>query len=299
MSAKTRDEIKKTVFLAKTRGFCAGVKNAINTVDRLVAESKSPVYVLHEIVHNRHVIRNLRKKGVVFVEDIGLVPPGANLVFSAHGVSAMIEKAAIQRGLKITDATCPIVKKIHSKASSCSRKKWTLILIGHRNHPETIGAAGRAKGNCRIVEDEKDVQKLPKNIGEKILCLTQTTLNPEETLKIERAIKKKFGGKLLPFQNNICYATVKRQNAVKKLASKCDLIFIIGSKNSSNSRRLKEIAEKCGATAALIEDQTMIKPEFLCGHKNIGISAGASAPEILVQKTVSKLKRLGWEKCKI
>ncbi|HPN83803.1 MAG TPA: 4-hydroxy-3-methylbut-2-enyl diphosphate reductase [Victivallales bacterium] len=292
-----KTEIKgcpKKIYLASPRGFCAGVKNAIDTVEKLAKESSEPIYVRHEIVHNRYVIENLKRKGVIFVESLSSVPMGARIVFSAHGVSSSTETEALKRGLKITDATCPIVRRIHNLANSFSQKGFSIILIGHRVHPEIIGTSGRIKGKFYIVEEIRDIKKIPRCGSDKFVCLTQTTLNPQESKKIYKSLKKRLGSKLAPFKDNICYATRERQAAVRKLAMKSDAILVIGSSNSSNSLRLKEIAEKSGAKAYLIEDEKSIKKSMFKGKFSIGITSGASAPEQLVRATISKLESMGW-----
>lgn len=292
--AKTNEE--KILYLAKTRGFCAGVKNAIQTVEKLLDNSDEISYVRHEIVHNKHVIEELERKGVVFVEDIAVVPEGARLVFSAHGVSSSVEDEAKKKKLKITDATCPIVKKIHRLATLYSTKGFTMILIGHREHPEIIGTSGRIEGKYYIVENRRDVKKIIPEKSEKFVCLTQTTLSPEESEDIYLHLKKALGARLQPFNNNICYATRERQNAVKNLALKAQLIFVIGSRNSSNSRRLKEIAEKCGVKVFLIDDETAIRASSLKNIYRIGVTSGASAPERIVVAVLEKLRKMGWKK---
>lgn len=289
------EKTEKKIFLATPRGFCAGVKNAIEKVEELLRNSQRAVFVRHEIVHNKHVINELKQKGVKFVENLSEVPYGSQIVFSAHGVPKSVEKKAIKRGLIIHDATCPIVKKIHKLAQEYSKLSYTLILIGHKDHPEIIGTAGRINGKYIIVEKPSDINSIKVAKNEKFICLTQTTLTPEETKKIYKSIKKKFGEKLAPLRDNICYATKQRQEAVKKIAEKCDMFIIIGSNNSSNSKRLKEIAERSGCKAILIEDARTLNKSYLKSVKNIGISSGASAPEKLVKELIKKLENWGWK----
>lgn len=288
------EKTEKKIFLATPRGFCAGVKNAIEKVEKLLRNSQRAVFVRHEIVHNKHVINELKQKGVKFVENLSEVPYGSQIVFSAHGVPKSVEKKAIKRGLIIHDATCPIVKKIHKLAQEYSKLSYTLILIGHKDHPEIIGTAGRINGKYIIVEKPSDINSIKIAKNEKFICLTQTTLTPEETKKIYKSIRKKLRKKLAPLRDNICYATKQRQDAVKKIAKKCDMFIIIGSNNSSNSKRLKEIAERFGCKAILIEDARTLNKSYLKSVKNIGISSGASAPEKLVKELIKKLQNWGW-----
>ncbi len=290
--------LREKIILAHPRGFCAGVKNAIETVERLLRKQQRPIYVRHEIVHNRHVIGELRRKGVVFVESLDEIPDGADVVFSAHGVPESVEREARRRNLVISDATCPIVKKIHGLARKYSEAGLTLILIGNRRHPEIIGTSGRIKGPFHIVEEAADAGKICPGASEHFACLTQTTLNPEETASTYRALKRRLGAKLTPFKDNICYATRERQAAVRKLAGRVDVFFIIGSKNSSNSKRLKELAGKSGARAFLIDDEKSIRKSMLRSASTIGISSGASAPERLVSAVVEKLSKWGWTRPK-
>ncbi|HOK04591.1 MAG TPA: 4-hydroxy-3-methylbut-2-enyl diphosphate reductase [Victivallales bacterium] len=286
---------KKRIILASPRGFCAGVKNAINTVENLLKTLQAPIYVKHEIVHNKHVVNDFKKRGVIFVEKISSIPEGAHIVFSAHGVPKSVEDEAKAKNLIIHDATCPIVKKIHKLADEYSKKNFTVILIGHKKHPEIIGTAGRISGNFIIVENTSDAKKIKARKDEKFICLTQTTLTPDETLGIYQILKKRLKEKLLPLKNNICYATKERQDAVKRIAKKCDLFIVIGSKNSSNSRRLREVAENSGVKAILIDDKTELKKNMLSNAQIIGVSSGASAPEYLVEVILKKLKKYGWE----
>jgi len=293
---KIHKEIEKSILLASPRGFCAGVKNAINMVEKLLQTSQTPIYVKHEIVHNKHVVNDFKRRGVIFVEKISSIPERAQIVFSAHGVPKSVEEEAKKRNLIIHDATCPIVKKIHKLADEYSKKDFTVILIGHKTHPEIIGTAGRISGKFIIVENSSDAKKIRARKNEKFVCLTQTTLTPDETFGIYRILKEKLNGKILPLKSNICYATKERQDAVRKIAKKCDLFIVIGSKNSSNSKRLREIAENSGGKAILIDNENELKKRTLSNIHVIGISSGASAPEYLVEAILKKLKKYGWKR---
>ncbi|OGV59037.1 MAG: 4-hydroxy-3-methylbut-2-enyl diphosphate reductase [Lentisphaerae bacterium GWF2_50_93] len=283
----------KKIIIAVPHGFCAGVRRALETVEKALELYGKPVYVRHEIVHNEYIVDALSEKGVVFLEHISRLPKKAHLVFSAHGVSPEIEDDAGKRGLDIIDATCPLVKKIHLQAVSYSAKGYAIIIIGHRKHPEVVGTAGQVDESL-IVESLKDVGKLPEIAQKRIACLTQTTLSADDTRDIICAIKKKFRGRKIAVLNDICYATQNRQNAVKTLARKCDAVFIIGSENSSNANRLREVAEKAGAKAFLISGEKGVPPNALKGLNVIGISAGASTPEILISKFITFLNKMGW-----
>ncbi|OGV41003.1 MAG: 4-hydroxy-3-methylbut-2-enyl diphosphate reductase [Lentisphaerae bacterium GWF2_49_21] len=283
----------KKIIIAVPHGFCAGVRRALETVEKALELYGKPVYVRHEIVHNKYVVDSLREKGVVFLESSSKLPKKAHLVFSAHGVPPEVEDDVARKGYDIIDATCPLVKKIHLQAVSYSSKGYTIIIVGHKKHPEVVGTAGQVD-ECHIVESLKDVEKLPEIKNKRIACLTQTTLSADDTREIICAIKKRFRGRKIAVLNDICYATQNRQNAVKALAKKCDAVFIIGSENSSNANRLREVAEKTGAKAYLISGEKGAPPNTLRGLKKIGISAGASTPEILISKFISFLNKKGW-----
>jgi 4-hydroxy-3-methylbut-2-enyl diphosphate reductase len=286
---------RKKIILAVPHGFCAGVRRALETVEKALESYGPPIYVRHEIVHNEYVVESLRKRGVVFVESLSGVPKGARLVFSAHGVSPEIESVAQDGEYDIIDATCPLVKKIHLQAVSYYNKGYAVIIVGHKRHPEVIGTAGQIDDSS-IVETIDDVEKLPDVKQKKIECLTQSTLSADDTREIVRAIKKRYRGKEVSVSNDICYATQNRQNAVKALAKKCDAVFILGSDNSSNANRLREVAEKNGTKAYLVSGQGRVSPKILDGLGRIGISAGASTPEILISKFIAYMNRKGWDK---
>lgn len=283
--------MSKKIYLAYPRGFCAGVRRALDTVEEALKVYGSPVYVLHEIVHNDYIVNNLKQRGVIFVENLSAVPCGSPLIFSAHGVSRKTELDAGKLGLKCIDATCPLVKKIHKKALSLEKKGFSVFLIGHRKHPEISGTLGQLRNPAFVIENVSDIEKMNLNI-EKTAYLTQTTLSIDDTMEIVEVLKKKYPG--IEGGGDICYATQNRQNAVKLLAEKCDTVFIIGSPKSSNSNRLRESAEKLGIRSYLINNASEITPEMLAGSENTGISAGASAPECLVEELIESLKSQGW-----
>ncbi len=285
----------KTIYLAEPRGFCAGVRHALETVENALNKYGAPIYVYHEIVHNDFVVSGLRKKGVVFVENLSDIPTGALVIFSAHGVSKDIESEAEQLGLKHIDATCPLVKKIHRKAVSFNKEGCFVFLIGHRTHPEVTGTLGYLDGNAAVIESELDIKnaQLPEADSGQTAYLTQTTLSIDDTADIVAALKKKYPH--IKGSGDICYATQNRQNAVTLLSEKCDAVFVIGSAKSSNSNRLKEVARKLGVPAHLINSASEIKDCMLDGIENIGISAGASAPECLVEELIEFLRKKGWD----
>ena len=270
------------VILASPRGFCAGVVRAIETVKRALETAGSPVYVLHEIVHNKHVISELADKGTIFVKELSEIPAGETCIFSAHGVSVETEQEAAQLQLKTIDATCPLVTSIHRMVENYHRKGFDVIIIGHHGHPEVEGTAGRVSGDVHVVATEAEATRLEIRNQDKVAYVTQTTLSQEDIKGILAILKARFPAMKGPVKSNICYATQNRQNAVRYLATKTDLIFVVGSKNSSNSNRLKEVAEQAGGTSYLIDDYNDIDPAWLNGVKVIGLTAGASAPERLV-----------------
>jgi len=286
--------MKGHIVIASPRGFCNGVRKALETVEKTISRGDAPLYIFHEIVHNDFIVNNLKKRGIIFVDDLSAVPRGSTVIFSAHGVSKKIEEETKTLGLKTVDATCPLVKKIHEKAVEFSEKGFFIFLIGHKDHPETEGTFGRITGKAAIIESLSDLENmdLSKIAGMKTAFLTQTTLCREDTSVIIARLRE-----LLPDiegSGDICYATTKRQEAVKELAENCDTVFIIGSAKSSNSNRLREAAEKAGASAYLINSASDIKNEMLKNAVNIGISAGASAPECLVTELTEFLKNNGW-----
>jgi 4-hydroxy-3-methylbut-2-enyl diphosphate reductase len=288
MSIKTFD-----VSLANPRGFCAGVDRAIEIVERALKKFGSPVYVHHEIVHNKHVVDDLRAKGAVFIETPEDVPEGAVLIFSAHGVSKTVRKRAEKLTNLLFDATCPLVTKVHVEVQKMYREGYQLVMIGHKGHPEVEGTMGQLEQGISLVETVADVQNLPFSETTKIAYVSQTTLSVDDTQQIVDALRARFPLLRSPKMADICYATQNRQDAIKVLAKETDLILVIGSPNSSNSNRLKEVAERLGIEAHLIENAEAINPLWLSGKNRIGVSAGASAPEKLVQELLIKLKQLG------
>lgn len=285
------------VTLANPRGFCAGVDRAIEIVDRALEVLGAPIYVRHEVVHNRFVVNNLRDKGAVFVQELDEVPDGATVIFSAHGVSRAVQEEAKRRALKVFDATCPLVTKVHVEVTRYSREGRETILIGHKNHPEVEGTMGQYEmqhgGKIYRVDSPEEVQALQVSNPEKLAFVTQTTLSVDDTSIVIDALRDKFPAIIGPKKDDICYATQNRQDALKQLAQSCDLILVVGSPNSSNSNRLREMAEKRNTPAYLIDDANDIQPEWLAGKQRIGLTAGASAPEVLVEGVIERLKRLG------
>ena len=283
--------------LANPRGFCAGVDRAIDIVNRALEVFGSPVYVRHEVVHNRFVVDDLRQRGAVFVEELHEIPDDAIVIFSAHGVSRAVQEEARTRGLKVFDATCPLVTKVHVEVSAFSAGGRECILIGHAGHPEVEGTMGQydetAGGRIYLVEDETQVANLEVRDPNNLAYVTQTTLSVDDTARVIDALRNRFPSIQGPRKDDICYATQNRQDAVKSLAEQSDVVLVVGSTNSSNSNRLRELAERCGARAYLVDDATQIDPAWLQGASGVGITAGASAPEVLVEDVVSTLKELG------
>ena len=285
--------------LANPRGFCAGVDRAIDIVNRALDVFGAPIYVRHEVVHNKFVVDSLRERGAIFVDEVDQVPDDVILIFSAHGVSQAVRKEAEDRGLQIFDATCPLVTKVHIEVTRYSREGKECILIGHEGHPEVEGTMGQystAKGGAiYLVEDESDVDALLVKDAENLAYVTQTTLSMDDTAKVIEALRNKFPKIQGPRKDDICYATTNRQDAVRQLALECDLVLVVGSPNSSNSNRLRELAERCGTESYLIDGPDDINPEWIKNRKSIGITAGASAPEILVKQVIDKLRVFGAE----
>jgi 4-hydroxy-3-methylbut-2-enyl diphosphate reductase len=283
------------IILANPRGFCAGVDRAIEIVKRALDILGAPIYVRHEVVHNRTVVEDLRAKGAIFVDEIAVIPDNATVIFSAHGVSQNVREQAKQRGLRVFDATCPLVTKVHMEVARLSRLGQECILIGHAGHPEVEGTLGQydsTTAGIYLIESEADVAELHIKNPEALAYVTQTTLSVDDTLKIIAALKQRFPHIQGPKKDDICYATQNRQDAVKALAEKCDMVLVVGSANSSNSNRLKELAERLGRAAYLIDSATDIQPEWLNNKQVVGVTAGASAPEILVQQVVERLQVL-------
>ncbi len=285
------------ILLANPRGFCAGVDRAIDIVERALARFGAPLYVRHEVVHNRFVVEDLKAKGAVFVDELDQVPDGATVVFSAHGVSQAVREEAARRGLTVFDATCPLVTKVHMEVVRHLRAGDEVVLIGHAGHPEVEGTLGQARPGqvIHLVETPEDVDRLQVGDPERLAYVTQTTLSMDDTRDVIAALRARFPAIAGPKKDDICYATQNRQEAVKRLARVCDRVLVVGSVNSSNSNRLREVSERMGTPARLIDGAHQIDPEWLAGARKVGVTAGASAPEILVQEVVARLRELGAE----
>ncbi len=281
------------IILAKPRGFCAGVTRAIETVERAIDKFGPPVYVRHEIVHNKFVVESLRKKGAIFVDEVDQIPVGAITIFSAHGVSDKVEEDAMARGLDVIDATCPLVSKVHREAKKYEEEDYEIILIGHKGHPEVEGTRGRVKKEVILVTDENDARTVEIKNPNKIAYVTQTTLSVDDTKKIAAVLESRFPTLQQGLATkDICYATQNRQDAVRSLSKMVDILLVIGAKNSSNSNRLRDLGEESGLKSFLINSAADIEEKWFDGVKNIGLTAGASAPEILVQDVISKIKEI-------
>ena len=281
------------VLLANPRGFCAGVERAIDIVERALAQIGAPIYVRHEIVHNKTVVEDLRAKGAVFVEELDEVPHGATVVFSAHGVSKAVRADAERRGLKVFDATCPLVTKVHVEVAKMLREGYDIVMIGHRGHPEAEGTVGQASRGMHLVETLADVARVEVPEGAKLAYVTQTTLSVDDARAIVAALKARYPQIRGPKKDDICYATQNRQDAVKLMTPQCDVVIVVGSPNSSNSNRLREVAENMGASAYMVDTAADLRAEWLAGCRRVGVTAGASAPEVLVDEVVARLKALG------
>ncbi len=281
---------KLKVILAQPRGFCAGVERAIEIVEMAVEKYGPPIYVRHEIVHNPHVVNRLKEKGVIFVEELDEVPAGAITVFSAHGVAEAVQKAAAERDLPVLDATCPLVTKVHNEGIRYSGQEREVILIGHEGHPEIEGTLGRIPGRVQLISTPEEVASLQVQDPEKLAYITQTTLSVDDTREVIEALQQRFPSIIGPSTKDICYATQNRQTAVRELAKHVDVVLVVGARNSSNSSRLQEIAALLGKASYLIEDASHMDPSWLQGAKAVGITAGASAPEDLVQALVAKIR---------
>ncbi|CAH1085531.1 4-hydroxy-3-methylbut-2-enyl diphosphate reductase [Candidatus Nitrotoga sp. 1052] len=283
------------LLLANPRGFCAGVDRAIEMVERALTLHGAPIYVRHEVVHNEFVVANLRKKGAVFIDDLADVPAGSILIFSAHGVSQAVRSEAAARGFTVFDATCPLVTKVHSEVARLRERGKEIIMIGHAGHPEVEGTMGQGDGSMYLVESPADAQLLEVKDPNNIAFVTQTTLSMDDTAAIIAVLKTRFPGITGPSKNDICYATQNRQDAVKHLASQCDVVIVVGSPSSSNSNRLREVAHNMNVPSYLVDNAGELQAEWLSGKFHIGISAGASAPEVLVQDVIARLQELGAE----
>jgi 4-hydroxy-3-methylbut-2-enyl diphosphate reductase len=281
------------VLLANPRGFCAGVERAIAIVERALEQYGAPIYVRHEVVHNKFVVDSLRAKGAIFIDDLELVPEGATLIFSAHGVPQAVRHDASSRGLRVFDATCPLVTKVHVEVAKMREAGREIVMIGHKGHPEVEGTMGQAEGGMYLVETTDDVSALSVSDPGKLAYVTQTTLSVDDAEVIVRALRSRFPDIIGPKRDDICYATQNRQDAVKFMAPRSDLVLVVGSPNSSNSNRLREVAEQFGVPAYLIDNAGQIDPAWLTGRKRVGVTAGASAPEVLVDEVVARLRELG------
>ncbi|WP_187362412.1 4-hydroxy-3-methylbut-2-enyl diphosphate reductase [Massilia rubra] len=281
------------ILLAQPRGFCAGVDRAIEIVERALQQFGAPIYVRHEIVHNAYVVEDLRNKGAIFIEELDDVPAGNTLVFSAHGVSKAVRAEAEARGLTIFDATCPLVTKVHVEVAKMRRQGCEIVMIGHDGHPEVEGTMGQTEEGMHLVETVADVATLQVKTPDQLAYVSQTTLSVDDTADIIAALKEKFPNIIEPKKGDICYATTNRQEAVKFMAPQVDVVIVVGSPNSSNSNRLREVAEKKGTPAYMVDNASQIDPKWLVGKLRIGVTAGASAPEVLVQAVIDRLKELG------
>jgi len=281
------------VLLANPRGFCAGVDRAIEIVERALVLHGAPIYVRHEVVHNKFVVNDLRTKGAVFVEELAEVPSGSTVIFSAHGVSQDVRREAEARGLKVFDATCPLVTKVHVEVAKMRDQGREIVMIGHRGHPEVEGTMGQSKGGMHLVEGPDDVANLKVGDEMNLAFVTQTTLSMDDAARTVAALKKRFPKIVGPKKDDICYATQNRQDAIKTLAQRCDVVIVVGSPNSSNSNRLREVAEQLGVPAYMVDNATELQPEWVAGKKIVGVTAGASAPEVLVQAVIERLRGLG------
>jgi 4-hydroxy-3-methylbut-2-enyl diphosphate reductase len=281
------------VILANPRGFCAGVERAIEIVERALEQFGAPIYVRHEIVHNRFVVEDLRSKGAIFVEELAAVPSGSTVIFSAHGVSRAVRREAAARGLKVFDATCPLVTKVHVEVAKMLKAGLEIVMIGHRGHPEAEGTMGQADAGIHLVESLADVAALAPRDPQKLAYVTQTTLSVDDARAIVDALRQRFPAVRGPKQDDICYATQNRQDAVKFMAPRCDVVIVVGSPNSSNSNRLREVAENVGVPAYMVDAASDLKPEWIAGRRCVGVTAGASAPEVLVNEVIERLTELG------
>ena len=288
MNAELQD-----IVLAEPRGFCAGVDRAIEIVERALTKFGAPIYVRHEIVHNTYVVNDLKAKGAIFIEDLDDVPPGATLVFSAHGVSQEVRREAARRGFSVFDATCPLVTKVHVEVAKLHKEGFDFIMIGHKGHPEVEGTMGQLTEGIYLVEDVADVDQVQVVQSEKLAVVTQTTLSVDDAAEILSAVKRRFPNVREPKQQDICYATQNRQDAVKVLAPTVDVVIVVGSPTSSNSNRLRELAQRLGTSAYMVDEPDDLRPEWFEGRARVGLTAGASAPDILVQQVIERLRALG------
>ena len=287
------DDASTEVLLATPRGFCAGVERAIAIVERAIAIHGAPIYVRHEVVHNKYVVDDLRAKGAIFIEELEVVPPGSTLIFSAHGVSKSVRAEAEARGLKVFDATCPLVTKVHVEVAKMRDSGREIVMIGHRGHPEVEGTMGQLDSGIHLVEGVADVARVQPRQTERLAVVTQTTLSVDDAAEILAAVKKHFPTVREPKQQDICYATQNRQDAVKLMSGKVDVVVVVGSPTSSNSNRLRELADRLGAEAYMVDTADELQAEWFDGKSRVGLTAGASAPEVLVQDVITRLRALG------
>ena len=285
--------VLQEVVLAEPRGFCAGVDRAIEIVERALAKFGAPIYVRHEIVHNTYVVNDLKARGAIFIEDLAEVPPGATLVFSAHGVSQAVRREAAARGFSVFDATCPLVTKVHVEVAKLHKDGYDFIMIGHKGHPEVEGTMGQLTEGIYLVEDVADVARVQVAQSDKLAVVTQTTLSVDDAAEILKAVKRRFPKVREPKQQDICYATQNRQDAVKVLAPTVDVLIVVGSPSSSNSNRLRELAQRLGTDAYMVDLPDDLQPQWFEGKQRVGLTAGASAPDILVQQVIERLRALG------
>jgi 4-hydroxy-3-methylbut-2-en-1-yl diphosphate reductase len=289
--AQTTPQLDEIV-LAEPRGFCAGVDRAIDIVERALAKFGAPIYVRHEIVHNTYVVQDLKAKGAIFIEELADVPAGATLVFSAHGVSKAVRAEAAERGFQVFDATCPLVTKVHVEVAKLAREGYEFIMVGHKGHPEVEGTMGQLREGIYLVEDEADVARVAPQ-GDKLAVVTQTTLSVDDAAAIIAAVKARFPHVRQPKQQDICYATQNRQDAVKVLAPAVDIVIVVGSPSSSNSNRLREVAQRLGTVSYMVDSAADLREDWFAGRQRVGLTAGASAPEVLVQQVITRLRELG------
>ncbi|HEV7802217.1 MAG TPA: 4-hydroxy-3-methylbut-2-enyl diphosphate reductase [Burkholderiales bacterium] len=281
------------VLLAKPRGFCAGVDRAIEIVERALAIHGAPIYVRHEVVHNKFVVEDLKSKGAIFVEALDEVPAGSTVIFSAHGVSQAVRRDAASRGFRVFDATCPLVTKVHVEVAKERAHGREIVMIGHQGHPEVQGTMGQTEGGMYLVESPEDVERLQVRDPSNVAFVTQTTLSMDDAGRTIEALRARFPGIVGPKRDDICYATQNRQDAVKALAKECDVVLVVGSPNSSNSNRLREVAANQGIPAYMVDNASELHPDWIAGKETVGVTAGASAPEILVKQVIDKLVALG------
>ena len=282
-----------TILLANPRGFCAGVDRAITIVERALEKYGAPIYVRHEVVHNRFVVDDLKAKGAIFVEDLADVPAGATLIYSAHGVPLSVRREAEARGLNVYDATCPLVTKVHMEVKKMREAGLEIVMIGHKGHPEVEGTMGQSPTGMYLVETPEDVATLAVADPDKLAYVTQTTLSVDDASRVVAALRARFPAISGPKKDDICYATQNRQDAVKTLTAQCDVVIVVGSPNSSNSNRLREVAAKAGTAAYMVDNASQLEAAWLAGKRNIGVTAGASAPEVLVEGVIARLREMG------